>query len=136
MSTAVVKKGLPLRRIKPTLLNHPKHITHILDHDPSNIGDGVDVVLGVVRQAGAGHEVEVFEDGAEAFAEAVVEFAQWGVGVDEEDGVVGGEVGHGGVVAERVLISHGVNPNKSRIATVLLRNKMGGSYARVRRPED
>ena len=65
-----------------------------------------------------------------------MEFAQWGIGVDEEDGVVGGEVGHRGVAAERVLSRHGVNPNKGRIATVLLRNKMGGSYARVRRPED
>jgi hypothetical protein len=35
-----------------------------------------------------------------------VEFAQWGVGVDEEDGVVGGEVGHGGVVAKRVVRTH------------------------------
>ena len=124
-----------LRRIKPPLLNHPKHITHILNHDPGDVGDGVDVVLGVVGEAGAGHEVEVFEDGVQAFAEAAVEFAYRGIGVDEEDGVVGGEVGHGGVVAERMLSCHGVNPNKSRIATVLLRNKMGGSYARVRRPD-
>ncbi|CAI8929534.1 hypothetical protein EMIT0194MI4_40548 [Pseudomonas sp. IT-194MI4] len=93
-------------------------------------------MFGIVGEAGAGHEVEVFEDGVEAFAEATVEFAYRSVGVDEEDGVVGGEVGHWAVVAERVLRRHGVNPNKSRIATVLLRNKMGGSYARVRRPED
>ena len=52
-------KGLlrRFRRIKPTLLNHSKHIMYILNHDPGNVGDGVDVVLGVVRQAGAGHEV-------------------------------------------------------------------------------
>jgi hypothetical protein len=61
--------------IKPTLLNHPKNIAHILDHDPGDVGDGVDVVFGVVGEAGAGHEVEVLEDGAEAFADAVVEFA-------------------------------------------------------------
>lgn len=67
--------SLPLGRIKPTLLNHPKHIRNILDHDPSNVGDGVDVVLGVVGEAGAGHQVEVFEDGVEAFADAVVEVA-------------------------------------------------------------
>jgi len=46
-----------LRHIKPTLLNHPKHIAHILDHDPGDVGDGVDVVFGVVGEAGAGHEV-------------------------------------------------------------------------------
>ena len=32
--------------------------------------------------------------------------AQWGVGVDEEDGVIGGEMGHWGVVAERVVRTH------------------------------
>ena len=64
-----------LRRIKPTLLNHPKYITDIPEQDQGDVGDGVDVVFGVVRQAGAGHEVEVFDDGVEAFADAVVQFA-------------------------------------------------------------
>jgi len=94
------------RYIKPTLLNHPKHIAHILDQDPGDVGDGVDVVFGVVGEAGAGHEVEVLEDGAEALADAVVEFAQWGVAVDEQDGVVGGELGHGGEAARRVVHFH------------------------------
>ena len=67
--------SLILMRIESPLLNYPKHIAHILDHDPGDVGDGVDVVLGVVGEAGAGHEVEVLEDGAEAFADAVVEFA-------------------------------------------------------------
>ena len=88
------------------MLNHPKHIAHILDHDPGDVGDGVDVVFGVIGEAGAGHEVEVFEDGAEAFADAVVEFADWGVAVDEEDGVFGGELGHGGEAARRVVHGH------------------------------
>ena len=92
--------------IKPTLLNHPKHIAHILDHDPGDVGDGVDVVFGVVGEAGAGHEVQVFEDGAEAFADAVVEFADWCVAVDEENGVFGGELGHGGEAARRVVRWH------------------------------
>jgi hypothetical protein len=105
-----VKLDIQLFRfIKPALLNHPKHIAYILDHDPGDVGDGVDVVLGIVRQAGAGHEVQVFEDGAEAFADAVVEFLEWGVAVDEQDGVVGGELGHGGEAARRLLIAHG-NP--------------------------
>ena len=55
--------SLPLGRIEPTLLNHPKHIAYVLDHDPGDVGDSVDVVLGVVGKAGASHEVQVFEDG-------------------------------------------------------------------------
>jgi len=74
--------SLRLGCIKPSLLNHPKHITHILDHDPGDVADGVDVIFGVVGEAGAGHKVEVFEDSAEAFADAVVEFAERGVAVD------------------------------------------------------
>jgi len=93
-------------RIESPLLNHPKHIAHILDHDPGDVGDGVDVVLGIVRQAGAGHEVQVFEDCAEAFADAVVEFLEWGVAVDEQDGVVGGELGHGGEATRRIVHGH------------------------------
>ena len=122
------------RSIKPTLLNHPKHIAYILDQDPGDVGDGVDVVLGVVRQAGAGHKVEVFENGVEAFADAVVEFAEWSVTVDEQDGVVGGELGHGGEAARRLLIAHGKSLTQERIRHRLLRNKLGGSCARVRRP--
>lgn len=69
--------------IKPPLLNHPKHITDILHHDSGDICDSVDVVFGIVGEAGAGNEVEVFEDGVEALGEAGVKFAQCGVGVDE-----------------------------------------------------
>lgn len=61
--------------LKPSLLNHPKHITHILHHDPGDVGHSVDVVFGVVGQAGTGDEVEVFEDCVEAFGEAGVEVA-------------------------------------------------------------
>lgn len=49
---------LSFRCIKSTLFNYPKHISNVLDHDPGNVSDGVDVVLGVVRQADAGHEVQ------------------------------------------------------------------------------
>lgn len=76
--------------IKSALLNYSKHIGDVLSHDPRDIGNGVDVLLRIVWQAGTGHEVQVFEDGIEAFADAVMEFAQWGVAVDEQDGVVGG----------------------------------------------
>lgn len=92
--------------VETPLFNHPKHITHVLHHDPGDVGHGIDVMFGVVGEAGAGDEVEVFEDGVEAFGDAGVEFAQWGVGVDEEDGVVGGGVGHVGVVVERFFDRH------------------------------
>lgn len=64
------------------MLNHPKHITYVLHHDPSDGGYGVDVVFGMVGEAGACHEVEVFQDGVEAFGEAGVKIAEWDIGVD------------------------------------------------------
>ena len=70
-----VNRLLRFRLIKAALFNHSKHIVCILDQDPGNVGNSVDVVLDVVGQAGAGHQVQVFEDGTEAFADAVVEFA-------------------------------------------------------------
>lgn len=92
--------------IKPSLLNHLKNIAHILEQDPGNVGDGVDVVFGVVGEAGASHELEVGEDGVEAFADDVVEFTERSVAVDEQDGVVGGELGHWGEAARRIVHSH------------------------------
>jgi hypothetical protein len=88
------------------LLNHSKHITHILHHDSGDVGDSVDVMFGVVGEAGAGDEVKVFEDGVEAFGEAGVEFTQWGIGVDQKDRLVGGGVGHFCVVVERLVRRH------------------------------
>jgi len=72
-----------------------------LHHDPGDGGDGVDVVCGMIWKMDAGNEIEVFEDCAEALADAGVEIAQWGVGIDEQDGMVSGGVGHWGVVALR-----------------------------------
>lgn len=40
---------------KPPLLNHPKHIAHVLEQNPGDVGDGVDVVFGVVGKVGAAH---------------------------------------------------------------------------------
>jgi len=97
---------LLLRRFKPPLLDHSKHIPHILQQNPRNVGDGVDIVFGVIGEAGAVHEVEVLQDGVEAFGGAVVEFAQRGVAVDEEDGVAGGDLFHGGEAAMRIISSH------------------------------
>lgn len=85
---------------KPTLFNYPKHVTDILHHDPGDGGDGIDVVFAVVGEMDAGHEVKVFEDGVQALTGAGVEIAQWCIGVDEQDGMVGGGVGHWGVVAQ------------------------------------
>ena len=45
----------------PPPLYFPEHITYILQHDPSDSGDSVDVMLGVVFEVNAGHEVQVFE---------------------------------------------------------------------------
>jgi len=58
-------------------------------------------LFGVVWEVDAGHEVEVFEHCAQAFAGAGVEVTQWRVGIDEQNGVVSGGVGHWGVVALR-----------------------------------
>ena len=49
------------RRTKPSTLDHRKHIRHILDHDPGGIGNGIDVVLGIVGHVGTGHQVQVGE---------------------------------------------------------------------------
>lgn len=58
-------------------------------------------MFGVVGEVDAGHEVEIFEDCIQALADAGVEIAQWGVGIDEQDGMVSGGVGYWGVVALR-----------------------------------
>lgn len=63
------------RSIQSPLLNHPKNITHILHHDPGDVGHGVYVMLGMIGEADAGDEVEVLEDGVEAFGGAGVEVA-------------------------------------------------------------
>ena len=76
-------RSLTFGGIKPPLLNHPKNITHVLEQNPGDVGDGVDVVFGVVGEAGAAHELEVGEDGVQAFADDVVQFADWGVAVDD-----------------------------------------------------
>lgn len=60
----------------------------------------------VVGESGVRDEVEVLEDGVKAFGGAGVEIAQWGVGVDQEDRVVGGGVGHVGIVVERCFDRH------------------------------
>ena len=70
-----IKSVTRFRCIKSTLFNYPKYISNVLNHNSVNVGDGVDVVLRIVRQAGARHQIQIFEDGVEAFADAVVEFA-------------------------------------------------------------
>ena len=101
-------------RVETSLLDYPKHITYVLHHDPGDVGHSVDVMFGVIGEAGAGDEVKVFEDGVEAFGEAGVEFAQWGIGVDQEDRVVGGGVGHVRVMVERFFDRHGLHSSMGR----------------------
>lgn len=86
---------------QPPLLNHTKHVSHVLHHDSGDGGDCVDVMFGVVGEADAGHEVEIFENSVQALTDAGVKIAQCGIGVDEQDRVVGGGVGHWYVVAQR-----------------------------------
>ena len=77
------------------MFNDSKHITHILHEDACGISYVVQVALGEVRQAGAGHQVQVFQSRVETFAQAGVEVEQWGFAVDEKHGVVGGGFGAG-----------------------------------------
>lgn len=93
-------------RVKASLLNHPKHITHILNQDSGDGGDGVDVVFGVVGEVDAGHEIEVFEDCIQALADAGVEVTRWRVGIYEQDGLLSGWVGHVHVFAKRFIRWH------------------------------
>lgn len=83
------------------MLNYTKHVSYILHQDPGDGGDCADVVFGVIGKMDAGHEIKVFKDGVQSLADAGVEVAHWGIGVDEQDGIVGGGVGHWGVVALR-----------------------------------
>lgn len=68
----IIDSGIS-RSYQTSLLNHPKHVTHVLHHDPSDVSYGVNVMLGVVEQAGACDEVEIFEDSVEAFGDARME---------------------------------------------------------------
>jgi len=43
--------------IKSPLLHHPKHVTHILHHDPGDRADSVDVVFGMIGEVDACHEI-------------------------------------------------------------------------------
>lgn len=74
-------------------------------------------MLGVVGYVGTSHQVQVGEGSVQALAGAGVKLAERGVAVDEEDGVVGCGLGHGGEAAGWVLSSHGVNPQEKRFTT-------------------
>lgn len=64
-----------------------------------------------------------------------MEVAQWGVGVDQEDGVVGGGVGHVDVVVERFFDRHKIALQIIKKCHLSAAKQMGGSCMRVRRPE-
>ena len=92
------------------LFNHPEHVAHVLNQNACGIGDVVQVAFCEIRQAGTGHQVEVFNGRVEAFAQAGVEVEQWGVAVDEKHGVVGGGFGAGGETAGWKLLGYGKYP--------------------------
>lgn len=88
------------------MLYNPKHVTHVLNQDSGDGADGVDVMLGVVGEMYAGHQIQVFQNSIEPFPKAGVKIAQCGVGVDEQDRVVGSGMGHLRVAVERCFDRH------------------------------
>ena len=45
------------KNIKPSLFYDSKHITYVLHHESGDGGNGVYVVLGMVGEADAGHQI-------------------------------------------------------------------------------
>lgn len=91
---------------KPSLLYNSKHVTHVLHQDSGDGADGVDVMFGVVGKVDAGHQIQVFQNSIKPFPEAGVKIAQCGVGVDEQDRVVGSGVRHVRMAVERCFDRH------------------------------
>ena len=94
------------KNVKPSLLYNSKYIPHILNQDPGDGANGVDVMFGVIGEMDAGHQIQVFQNSIEPFPEAGVKIAQWGVGVDEQDRVVGSGVRHVRMAMERRFDHH------------------------------
>ena len=52
------------------MFEHTENITRVLHQNTRGIGHAVQVALGEVRQAGAGHQVEALKGRVEVFAQA------------------------------------------------------------------
>ena len=75
------------------LFNDTEHVGDVLDQDPGDVGEGVEVASSRIAQGSAGHETQVIERGMQALAGAGVEFGQWDGFIDEQDGLGGGDRG-------------------------------------------
>ena len=82
------------------LFNDAEHIGDILNQEPGDIGEGIEVAGGRIAQGGAGHERQVIKGSVQAFTGAGVEFSEWGSAVDEQDGLGGGDWSERGEAVE------------------------------------
>lgn len=82
------------------MFDDAEHVGDILDQNPGDVGEGIEVAGSRIAQGGAGHERQVIEGGVQAFAGAGVEFSQWGGAVDEQDRLSGGDWGKGDKAAQ------------------------------------
>jgi hypothetical protein len=79
------------------LFDDAEYVRRVLHEDPGNVGQGVDVAGGGVAQAGAGYQGQEIERGVQAFADAGLKFGQWGLSVDQQDGLGRSGLGQRGV---------------------------------------
>ena len=87
-----------------------------------------------IAQGGAGHECQVIEGRMQAFAGAGVELGQWDGFIDEQDGLGGGDRGERSEASGQLFGFHDKPLTQIDICHRSLRNKLGGSHVRVRRP--
>lgn len=93
---------------EPTLLNDTEHIGHILNQNPGDISEGIEIAGSRIAQGGAGHERQVIKSGMQAFAGAGVKLGQWRGVVDEQDGLGGGDRGERGKAGRCLMRGHKV----------------------------
>ena len=58
--------------LEAALFDDAEHVGDILDQNPGDVGEGVEVAGGRIVQGGAGHECQVIEGSVQAFAGAGV----------------------------------------------------------------
>lgn len=88
------------------LFNDTERIGHILNQNPGDISEGIEIPGSRIAQGGAGHERQVIKSGMQAFAGAGVKLGQWRGVVDEQDGLSGGDRGERGKAAKQLFGFH------------------------------